>query len=275
MPISRCETVLGVRVDSASAADFLHIVENHISSAHRSNPCVIFTPNPEMLVASTKDTYFQDVLNEASINLCDGFGTVLLYKVLYPRKKKIQRVTGTDFMLSICQMAASLGKTVYFLGSGQQAVLQQTVAYFKKHVPGLAIAGSHPGISISIVEKKVYGLRRRVLEMNETAHDEMIHDIILRAPDILFVAFGHEKQEKWVIETIKHLPSVQVVMGVGGAFDFYSGTIRRAPRLLQLLGLEWFWRGILQPARFRRIFTATVLFSFLMIKERYTSTKHT
>src|SRR3989338_5352072 len=82
-------------------------------------------------------------------------------------------------------------------------------------------------------------------------------------PEILFVALGHGRQEKWIYENFEKLPSVKLAMGVGGAFDFFAGRIRRAPKLLRSVGLEWLWRLILEPRRYGRILNAVLVFPYL------------
>jgi len=85
---------------------------------------------------------------------------------------------------------------------------------------------------------------------------------------ILFVALGAPKQEKWIVENLKLMPSVKLVMGVGGAFDFMAGRARRAPKFLRAIGLEWLWRLFCQPRRIIRIFKAVVVFPWLVIRNR-------
>jgi N-acetylglucosaminyldiphosphoundecaprenol N-acetyl-beta-D-mannosaminyltransferase len=89
-------------------------------------------------------------------------------------------------------------------------------------------------------------------------------------PDVLFVAFGMGKQEKWINENLRKLPSVKIVMGVGGAFDYISGVISRAPLFLRRIGLEWLYRLARQPSRIKRIFNATVVFAYFLIKNKIT-----
>ncbi len=87
-------------------------------------------------------------------------------------------------------------------------------------------------------------------------------------PDILLVALGAPKQEKWIAENLPKLPSVKLAIGVGGTFDFISGLVRRAPRFMRALGFEWLWRLLIQPWRFRRIFNATIKFIATVLKWR-------
>jgi exopolysaccharide biosynthesis WecB/TagA/CpsF family protein len=106
-------------------------------------------------------------------------------------------------------------------------------------------------------------------DIYKSKNNELIQRINKAKPDILFVAFGVPKQEKWIYENIKKMPSVKLAIGVGGSFDFISGKIKRAPLIFQKSGLEWLWRLILEPRRIKRIYTATVKFGWLVLKSQH------
>jgi N-acetylglucosaminyldiphosphoundecaprenol N-acetyl-beta-D-mannosaminyltransferase len=158
-------------------------------------------------------------------------------------------------MQEICALAQKQGKTVYLLGSGFDVVVRGCREKLLQKFPDLRIVGVHKGPQI----------QERV---NEDENDAVLEDIIMTAPDILFVAFGHIKQEKWIYEFLPDLPSVRVAMGVGGSFDFISGKVRRAPKVFQKFGLEWLYRLVREPRRIKRIWKATVVFLFLYFKNK-------
>jgi N-acetylglucosaminyldiphosphoundecaprenol N-acetyl-beta-D-mannosaminyltransferase len=85
---------------------------------------------------------------------------------------------------------------------------------------------------------------------------------------LLFVAFGSPRQETWIAKNLPRIPNVKRAIGVGGSFDFLSGRVRRAPRWLQRIGLEWFWRLLVQPWRAGRIVTATIRFPLYVLRFR-------
>jgi len=211
----------------------------------------IFTPNPEMLVDAQKDVEFKEVLNSGDLNVCDGFGLSLV--------SGCGRIPGVDFMQGICALAEKQGKSVYLLGSGSDEVVKRTVEVLQSKHSKLKIVGCHkgPNIQCSMLNIKYF---------DETENNDVLDDIIMSAPEILFVAFGHNKQEKWINENLKHLPSVKIAMGVGGAFDYISGKIRRAPLFLRKIGLEWMYRLFRQPRRAGRVWKATARFLFLFFK---------
>lgn len=241
--------ILGVRIDTLKKAEALLKVAEFL---HGFEQKMIFTPNPEMLVDAQKDSYFKEILNAGDLNICDGFGIALF------AKEKVTRISGSDFMLDICALAEKENKSVYLLGSGFDSVVKKCREKLLEKFPDLKIVGVHKGPDIVGQDAK----------MNQDQIDEIVHDIILSSPDILFVAFGHGKQEKWIYEFLPELPSIKIAMGVGGTFDFISGKIRRAPRILRSLGLEWLYRLVHEPRRIKRIYKAVVVFPFLLLKNK-------
>lgn len=247
--------LLGVRIDNLDLVEALKKAELFLcsSTSHK-----IFTPNPEMLVDAQKDSLFKKILNKSDINLCDGFGIQLV------SPGKTNRVTGVDFTLALCGLAERMGKSIYLLGSGLDEVVGKTAEVLQKKYPNLKIAGFNKGPKIQIVD---YELQ---------AGDEnnlIISDIISKSPDILLVAFGHNKQEKWIEENLPKLPPVRVAVGVGGSFDYISGKVSRAPLFLRQIGLEWMYRLIKEPRRIKRIFKATFWFLYLYyVKQRHGQT---
>lgn len=210
-----------------------------------------------MLVDAQKDDNFKRILNSSSLNICDGKG------IEFVSHGKIRRIPGTDFMLEICKLAEGEEKSIYLLGSGNQSVVEKTAEVLEKKFPELKITGLNPGSKITIEKLN----NETIISLDKEKNDTIINNIIMTAPNILFVAFGHGKQEKWINEYLKEMPSVKIAMGVGGAFDFISGKVGRAPKLIRKLGLEWLWRLILQPWRIKRIWKATFKFLYLYTKK--------
>lgn len=244
--------ILGVRIDEITREDANKKVADFLE---RETAKTIFTPNPEMIVDAHYDNSFKEVLNCGSLNICDGRGVELL------SRGRLKRLTGVDFMLDICELAIAKNACIYLLGSGSSETLQATKSALKKRFPAIQIVGMHKGPEISF--KKEEGIME--LNINQYENNDILSDIVMVAPDILFVAFGHNKQEKWIDANINALPSVKIAMGVGGAFDYISGRISRAPQWMRIIGLEWLYRLVREPQRAKRIFKAVVVFPFLYI----------
>lgn len=260
--------ILGVRVDEIDGTKALEKVAEFLDSQKQNK---IFTPNPEMLVDARNDEYFREVLNSGDLNICDGFGLWLATKLSLRGSRfgsadeAIQspavRISGVDFMLNICALAQEKNKSVYLLGSGDENVIKSATEVLKQKFKDLKICGFNSGIKIEKIEDYK-------IEYDKTGNEDILYDIIMQAPDILFVGFGHGKQEKWIYENLAQLPSVKVAMGVGGAFDFLAGKVKRAPKFMRVLGLEWLWRLVLEPWRIKRIIKATVVFLYYLIRKK-------
>jgi len=204
----------------------------------------IVTPNPEILILSRNDTNYKKILNSAKIALPDGIGVMIAGKIL--NKELKEKITGVDLVESLCRAVEEKPITVGFLGGGP-AVAEQTAECLKRKLPNLKVVFAARG---DPDEKTVSLLKDSKKEI-----------------DILFVAFGSPKQEIWIYENLEKLP-VKVVIGVGGAFDFISGKIKRAPAFIRNMGFEWLFRLIYQPWRAKRQF-ALVEFIFLVLQERF------
>lgn len=278
--------IFGVKIDNLSRQDILSKIEDFLCN---EKPHLITTPNPEMLVCAEYDWFFQKALNQADLAVADGAGLVWAARYLYG--EKLNRWPGADLMEKICEMASREGRSVYLLGGGERVALEAGEALKKKY-PGLRIAGAEKGIifchpegakrpkdpghkadgvlrfaqnDIIFNSQKISNTQYLIgLNFDQAENQKLLQRIRQAAPDILFVAFGHGKQEKWLAEFLPSLSSVKIAMGVGGAFDFLAGRVGRAPELFRQAGLEWFWRLIHQPWRLKRIWRAIISFAFLV-----------
>ena len=203
-----------------------------------------------MIVKAQKDENFREVLNKGDLNICDGVGLSLA--------SGVKRIPGIDFMLETCQIVSEENKSIFLLGSWSDEVIQKTAEKLQTRFSGLKIVGWDKGEKIL---EKINGH----LEYDETKNAEIIKKINNSSANMLFVAFGMGKQEKWISENLPKLISVKIAMGVGGAFDYISGTLPRAPRFLRQIGLEWMYRLIHQPGRICRIFNATIKFIYYFL----------
>lgn len=265
--------ILGVRIDAIGKNEAL---QKAVDFLNGNKPRTIFTPNPEMLVKAADDEYFKTVLNSGNLNLCDGFGLWLAikYQVLSSkyqvlniknrRDRHFERIAGVDFMIELCRLASKEGRSVYLLGSGSEDVVRKAARNLQRQFPKLKIVGFDKGPVVNENIKSINNVTvkqsNKGLLINEQKNEKLLIDINGKNPDILFVAFGMGKQEKWIDQNLKKMPGVKIAMGVGGAFDYLSHKVRRAPLLMRKIGLEWLYRVVKQPCRAGRIFNATVKF---------------
>ncbi len=239
--------ILGIKIDNLYLAEVLESVELFLNSSKQH---YLVTTNPEFIVHAQKDEEFREILNQSDISIADGMGIKFSAK-RYGWKLK-QRITGVDLLWEIASIAEKQNKSIYLLGS-KRGVPQATAFKLIQEFPKLKIVGAETGFR---------SWHRHIKD------EKLVKMMNLRKPDILFVALGHGKQEKWISKNLQNIPSVKLAMGVGGSFDYISGQVKRAPKFMRQLGLEWLYRLGKQPWRLPRILTAVIRFSWLVIKDR-------
>lgn len=126
------------------------------------------------------------------------------------------------------------------------------------------------GATANVVKRVADNFGETVIGFEHGYQEEagVIDKINLLKPDVLLVGLGSPKQEEFIYRHLKDMPSVKLAIGVGGAFDFISGRIKRAPAPMQKAGLEWLWRFLLEPSRIKRIYTGVLGLIFLALKEK-------
>jgi len=222
--------ILGVKVDNMELKEVLKTIDSFLSDGKQH---YITTPNPEIIVLAQKDEYYKKILNEADLAIADGVGIIFAGKIIGQKIK--ERISGVDLAEVILKQSDS---RIFLLGAKNRAT--------------------------EIISRKYSS----VVGFSEDVNDA-IKVINESKPEILFVALGAPKQEKWIYENLKNIPSVSIAIGVGGAFDFISGKVLRAPKFLRASGLEWLWRLIIQPRRIKRIYAAVVKFMILVLKSKH------
>lgn len=227
--------ILGVGVTNATEDEILEYIITSLEK--KQEKYYIVTPNPEILVYATKHQDFKNILNNAKIALNDGVGVSLAGKVLGKPFKS--RVTGVDLMEKLCSRLNEKAVTVGFLG-GRDGVAEKTAECLKQKYPKFKVVFAASEWSIHLG-----WWRGNNLDSSEVKSANN-HNI-----DILFVAFGHPKQEMWMAENINKLP-VRIMMGVGGSFDYISGRVPRAPLFIRKIGFEWLFRLTREPWRIKR-----------------------
>jgi N-acetylglucosaminyldiphosphoundecaprenol N-acetyl-beta-D-mannosaminyltransferase len=223
----RAVRILGVRVDALTYDGLLAAIGRFIAEG---GPHQIATLNPEFVMETQRNPAFRDVLEEADLCMADGVG--LLWAARRQGTPLPERVTGSDGVPLIAQRAEERGWRVFFLGAAP-GVAERTAQILAERSPGLQVAGTHAGAPGDCEAPEIIALVRS------------------SAPDILFVAFGAPQQDLWIARHRDAL-GVPVMMGVGGAFDHITGVRRRAPGWVQRLSLEWLFRLVTQPWRWRR-----------------------
>ncbi len=195
----------------------------------------VITINPEMFDAAEKDSNFANIIREAEMVIPDGVGVKLGLKL---KGKNVSRIPGIDFAKRLLKEAAISNIPVAIIGSKDE-VITKAVENLKKEISGLNIVYYHNGYFSD--DNEIYG------ELKKSS------------PKLVLVALGSPKQEKFIYGAKKIL-NPALMVGIGGSLDVWSGTVKRAPKIFQKLGIEWLYRTVTQPSRFKRIFPALPLF---------------
>lgn len=232
-------SIFGIKISNISTNEGIAVVKEWLQK--ETGKYYIVTPNPEIIMHARRDPEFKGILNNAGLAIPDGAGLIWAGKILGTPFR--ERITGVDFMYGLCKMAAENGFTIGLLGA-------------------------RPGIAAKAAEKLRNLYPEIKISFTAAEWDNNTQYSILNAPiDLLFVAFGAPKQEKWIASHINSIP-VRVAMGVGGSFDYLSGIVSRAPSWMRRCGLEWLYRLLKEPWRFRRQL-AIWGFGFLILREKF------
>ncbi|SCZ80781.1 WecB/TagA/CpsF family glycosyltransferase [Acidaminobacter hydrogenoformans] len=233
--------ILGVRVDKVNPAEaynrFLQLMDIEALS-------MIFTPNTEIVMMAQQDKALKAILREADLVVPDGIGLVYASKL---HKLGLEdRVPGIELMDRILKYCHTTKRSIYILG-GKPGVAERATEAILKEYPCIESKGFQDGYFKPEQELKIID---RINELK---------------PDILFVAMGAPKQEKWIYKHRKIL-NVKIAMGVGGSADVWAGTAKRAPAFYQKMNLEWLYRLLKNPSRIGRMmalpkFMLTVMLS--------------
>lgn len=237
-------SVLGVRFDLAGFHQAAGIVCDWLKDEQKR---YIVTPNPEFVVAAQKDNEFIEILKNADLSITDGRGIQIAARFL--GMPVPQRITGVDFIQELCEKFAKFKVPIFLLG-GRNGAAEKCAEKLKEDFPGLQIVGTFEGVA------------------NMAGDRETIGAINATSAQVVFVAYGAPKQEKWIARNLPKLNNIKAAMGVGGAFDYISGEISRAPIFMRKIGLEWLWRLFRQPKRLNRIFRAVIIFPLLVLMDK-------
>ena len=217
---------MGVLFDNVTMDEALECAKKFLSG---DRAAYVVTPNAEIVYEAMHDAAMRQLVNGADLVLPDGAGVVLASKILKDPLK--EKVAGVDFADHLLGVLAETGGSVYLLGSKPGVAELAAEKMLAKH-PGLTIAGMADGYF-----------------KDEGPVVEKINAV---KPDVLFVCLGAPKQEKFMVAHREEL-QVKLMAGLGGSLDSFAGTVKRAPKWMIDLSLEWLYRLIKEPKRFKRM----------------------
>ncbi|WP_223254529.1 WecB/TagA/CpsF family glycosyltransferase [Bacillus sp. HNG] len=224
--------ILGVHFTKTTEQQLVSELTDRITSQQKT---FVVTANPEIVMYSLNDEEYKTILDKASYVIADGIGVVKAAAML--NDPLPERIAGFDLMVKILEVANEKKWKIFLLGS-QEHVLEKTVEHINQHYPGCTIGGYHHGFF-------------------DWSNNEIADKIAEASPDIVLVALGVPKQEQWISQNIERFEK-GLFMGIGGSFDVLAGTVKRAPEVWQKLNVEWLYRLIKQPWRWKRMMSIPV-----------------
>lgn len=224
--------LLGLKIDNFT---FAEAITKGIELIHGDKVSQVVTINPEMFSQAEKDEHFKKIVDDAEIVIPDGIGVKIALKM---RGYDVQRIPGIDFARNLLEQSAKENIPVAIIGAKEE-VISKAVEKLQAEIKGLNIVYWHNGYFSD--DSEIYSSLKE------------------RAARLILVAMGSPRQEEFIYNAKKIL-NPALMVGIGGSLDVWSGEVKRAPQIYQNLGMEWLYRTVCQPERFKRIFPALPLF---------------
>lgn len=239
--------ILGIKIDKLKTKEVFEKIEEFLLLDEQH---YITTLNSEIVLEAQKDEEYFHILNNADLSVVDGSGLKFAGLVI---GNNLKRIPGADLTKKILRVAENKKLKI--------AVLNWRRGLSKKEELEKALTKKYPELKFIVenIERDFAGF----------AETESFACVVKFKPTILFVALGAPYQEKFIYHNLNKIPSAKLVLGVGGSFDFISGKLKRAPLIFQKLGIEWSWRLIMQPWRWKRIYNAVIIFPCKFIKWKF------
>jgi N-acetylglucosaminyldiphosphoundecaprenol N-acetyl-beta-D-mannosaminyltransferase len=238
-------SMLGIRIGGMRFGDAVPLIEQFIEKNHSSYICIV---NVHVLVTAARDRHFKTVVNGSDWNFADGMPLVW-YGKRCAGLERVERTAGPSLMLRCMD---TLRDRRHFLYGATLDALERIEQKAKKAYPGINIVGRHSPPFRNLTDSEKGDIASRINRVS---------------PDIIWVALGAPKQELWMREFQNRL-NRGVIIGVGAAFDFFAGTLKRPPVWLRRAGFEWLGRLFYEPRRLlKRYLITNSLFAFYLIRE--------
>jgi N-acetylglucosaminyldiphosphoundecaprenol N-acetyl-beta-D-mannosaminyltransferase len=237
--------LFGVTFHNLPMGEAIKIIQRAINSQTKKR---FFFVNPDCFNRTFKDQEYLEILQQTPDIFPDGIGVKIACKMI--RSPILENVNGTDMLPFLCEAAVQNRLTIYLLG-GQ---------------PGIA-ERMRNNLLVKYSRLKIVGFQHGFFN-HETDSKKVIDSINRSHADILMVAFGVPTQEKWISQHFDEI-KCNAILGVGGLFDFYSNNIRRAPKWIREIGMEWCFRLAMEPRRmFKRYVIGNPLFLWRVLRWR-------
>ncbi|MDY7044964.1 MAG: WecB/TagA/CpsF family glycosyltransferase [Bacillota bacterium] len=242
MSFNNTVTIMGIPFLNTTRNDFLR--DYLVPRLDEEQKCFVVTANPEIVMKARENDTYRQIIRTADYIVPDGVG--ILKAAKFQKQPLQERVTGYDLTLDLLSYANDHGLNCYFLGAKDE-INAKAVSEVQRSYPHIQIAGHHHGY----------------IDMEDETFAESIQN---SEPDIIFVALGSPKQEQWIMKH-KEKFSKGIFIGIGGVFDVLAGKVPRAPKAWINLNLEWLYRLLKQPSRWKRILKAVEFMFRVYVKK--------
>lgn len=243
-------TILNLDFINTTMKKAITIIDKTVQSKNQNK---FFFVNPDCMNKLYTDREYFSILQRADYIFPDGIGISIACNIL--KTPLLENINGTDMLPYLCDLSQSKGYKIFLLGA-KPGVAEKMKQRLEREYPSLKIAGTQSGYFDWELDTPTIIDRINASETN-----------------ILLVAFGVPRQEKWIDENFDKLKP-QVVMGVGGLFDFYSGEMKRAPKWMREIGMEWLFRLLKEPRRmWKRYIIGNPLFLYRVYKWKRETTR--
>lgn len=227
MHVAETVALFGLPIANVTMAEAVAAIRKMVESGERSQ---VATANLDFARNARRDSFLHRIICDCALVLPDG-APMLWASKLFRRPLK-ERVTGVDLVPELAKLSAECGYRIFLLGSSEASAARAQQVLEKRH-PGCKIVGR-------------YSPEVQPLELMDDG--EILRRVHAAKPDILLVAFGNPKQELWIYRNRETL-QVPVAIGIGGSLDMIAGNLKRAPRVVQIMQLEWLYRMAQEPKR--------------------------
>lgn len=267
--------ILGIKISITDRAGVLDFINSKLDAKEKF---FIVTPNPENLLLATKDWLLAKAIRRSDLSIPDGIGLAQAYKflklndykgnilrpaILFAQGLYVGAATffnkkyltdalpvtkGRELFLDLIKIANDRKLSVYLFG-GEYGEQNTAMNVLSSQYPNITFKTNHRFPNYNKNCKPITAADRKL-------HKNIMGDIKLFEPDLIFVAMNTPKQEKWIYRNFYRLLNVKGAMTVGGTFNYVAGNMKLPPVWMEKFGLEWVYRFIQQPKRFKRIFNA-------------------
>ncbi|WP_394235022.1 WecB/TagA/CpsF family glycosyltransferase [Niallia oryzisoli] len=219
--------ILGVSFYNTNRFQFVQQLDKHIIN---NDKVFVVTANPEIVMHANEEPKYMEIIKKATYIIPDGIGIIKASRYLH--RPIEERVPGFDTMIDLLNLANAKSYSIYLLGA-KPGTVDKAVLEIEREYPQIDIKGFHHGY----------------FDWNST---EIRQEIMEKKPDLVFVALGVPRQEKWIENNLPYFEK-GIFMGIGGSFDVIAGEAKRAPLTWRKMNLEWLYRFIKQPSRGSRM----------------------